>query len=109
MLRRTCIEKLYPMWDKWSCGYPIHDGDATVYACVTGGHKKLFGDSCILDLFQKKPRGSTAVANYNFASIPELVLHFPSGFYQEVATYREDKENLTQVRSLCVQYLVSHP
>jgi len=91
------------MWDKWSQGYPILEGDATVYANVPKGHKKLSGDSCILDLFLKKTRGSTAVANYNFAFIPELILHFSSAFYEEVSRYREDKENQLQVRSLHAQ------
>jgi len=102
-LRRTCIEKLRPMWDKWSHCYPIDEGDATVFADVPKGYKKLSGESCILEFFLKKTRGSTPIVEYNFALIPELVLHFSSAFYDEVASYREDKENQLQVCSSHVQ------
>lgn len=103
-LRRVSIERLRPMWDRWSHGYVINERDATMYATIPGnGHKKLSGDSCILEFFVKKTRRSAAVVEYNFSLIPELVLHFSNAFYERVVEYREAKESQLQVRSSHIQ------
>lgn len=102
------IEVMRPTWDKWSHGYPICEEDGTMYAAVNRGHKKLSGDSCILELFLKKTRASAAInANYNYSLIPDIVLHFPSTFYEQVADYRETEANKLQVCNLHVQLSVS--
>ena len=91
-LREKSLEKLHPAWDRWSHHYAIDANDVTVYAMVPGGHKKLFGSECILNLFLKKSCSSLAVANYNFSSVLELQLHFSGAFCNTVNLHHMDEE-----------------
>lgn len=84
-LRRTCIEELRPTWDRWSYKYPFDEEEVKLYS---PGHKQVIGDNCILDMFLKKTRSSTAILAYDFTGVPELNLHFSRAFCDAVNDHR---------------------
>ena len=96
-LRQMSLQKLCPVWDRWSRHYPINESDATVYATVSGGTKEVSGDNCILDFFLKKSCGSMAVANYDFLLVLELQLGLSKSFCTAAIEHCLDKENGLQV------------
>jgi len=91
-LRRTCIGELRHTWDHWSCGYPLDEADVTLYGPASGGHKQIIGENCILDMFLKKTRSSTALPAYDFTTVPELNLHLSMAFCNTVNEHRLDEE-----------------
>jgi hypothetical protein len=92
-LRDACLEKLRPTWNRWSYQYAINEGDVTLHVTIPKGYKALFGNECILDLFVKKSRGSTAVANYDFSLVLEITLHLLHTFCEAVTEHRLVEES----------------
>lgn len=65
-----------------------------MYAIVSGGTKLITGgDKCIFDFFLKKPRGSTALPNYDFSSVLDVSLQISSAFYEKVLDHCAMKES----------------
>jgi hypothetical protein len=93
----VCFEKLRPAWDRWSYQYPIDEGDATLHVAIPKRYKELFGNECILDLFIKKSRSSTAVTNYDFSLVLEITLHLLHTLCEAVTEHHLVEESKSQV------------
>ena len=96
-LRRKCIKELRPAWKLWSHDYPITEEDAKLYILASGVQKVVVGDSCILDSFLKKSRGSAPVPTYNFETVLDLTLHISSAFCEAVSDHCIVEQNRLEV------------
>ena len=92
-----CIEKLSPVWNRWSHSYLLNGEEVELYAHVPGGNKLVTGDRCIFEFFLKKSRSSTAAPKYDFSSVLEVLLQLSGSFYERVNEHRLMKESGLEV------------